>query len=477
MPLLRRFAAGGFALAATGFVALAVHRRLNFDEALALRAGWLDLARIDAEPAFVMPWTLLLGALGHLVDDPGAVFLIARLFTVTGILAATWYALRRSGLAGARRSLAGILLLAHGTFVTHGLEFRYDAAILAALLVLFGAVAPAGRERPALAGVTIAVLALHHLKGAVFAVALTAWCVARWRRRPADSKRFALGAGATLALWGVSLGLSGHTEGWLATLGGFWALSRQVTRVAAFESLGPAMMRDLAWWLVAAGALVAAMRNRHRAEREDSTAPAIAFAAVTLGFVVVHPHPWDYMLALPAPFLAMVVAASWPPGGLRDRAGRIWIASAVSALALQLAVGHGSPATAWRSAIDAPRAPVDAMLRALRSVAASDDKVLDPTGLVYFLPPCTREWYLDTLFAEAVVRGAWMQELAGGVPDDCRWALASPRLAVLPKAAQGDLAREFVRFPAAIATRTSRLSPREYEVLGALPPLRIKNHW
>jgi hypothetical protein len=237
------------------------------------------------------------------------------------------------------------------------------------------------------------------------------------------------------------------------------------------------MMRDLAWWLVATGALITAVRTRRRAESHAATTPAIAFAAVTLGFVVVHPHPWNYMLALPAPFLAMVVAASWPPGGLRERAGRLWIAAAASALALQLAVGHGSPATAWRAAIDAPRAPVDAMLRALRSVAASDDEVLDPTGLVYFLPPCTRQWYLDTLFAEATVRGAWMQELAGGLPNDCRWVLASPRLAVIPKAAQGDLAREFVVFPAAIATRTSRLSPREAELLGALPRLRIENYW
>ncbi len=52
-------------LAGALFVGLALTRRLNFDEALALRAGWLDLAHIPAEPAFLMPWTLFAGAVGH----------------------------------------------------------------------------------------------------------------------------------------------------------------------------------------------------------------------------------------------------------------------------------------------------------------------------------------------------------------------------------------------------------------------------
>src|SRR5512141_943860 len=96
----------GAALAgALAFVALAATRRLNFDEALALRAGGLELSGTDAAPAFVMPWTLALGALAHGLGDPGAVFLAARLVVALGILALLASALAALGLSGVRWAL------------------------------------------------------------------------------------------------------------------------------------------------------------------------------------------------------------------------------------------------------------------------------------------------------------------------------------------------------------------------------------
>lgn len=50
---------------------IAAVRALNFDEGLALRAGALLLDGEPARPALLMPWTLLLGGLARIIEDPG----------------------------------------------------------------------------------------------------------------------------------------------------------------------------------------------------------------------------------------------------------------------------------------------------------------------------------------------------------------------------------------------------------------------
>ena len=92
LGLLRRLLWLGLALLALGFVAAAITRRLNFDEALALRSGWLAVQRLAGAPPFYMPTTLLLGALGSAVTDPAAVMLIARLAVVATVGPALFWA-------------------------------------------------------------------------------------------------------------------------------------------------------------------------------------------------------------------------------------------------------------------------------------------------------------------------------------------------------------------------------------------------
>ena len=464
-------------LLAAGFLALAGLRRLNFDESLALRAGGLELAHAHAEPAFVMPMTLAFGALGRWIPDPGALFLVLRLTVATALLSLLTSAFVALGLGGARLGVAIAFTLCQASFVTHAIEFRYDAALLAALLVLAIALGRVSRPRPWLAGVALAVLALHHLKGLFLAAVLGAWVVARLRRSPGALARLAAGAASTLGSWMFLLALLGLGPRWLETLRQFSALAGQVTRVSFPVALGSTMIRSLAWWSVALVALVLTVLRRGASERrEPDSGVALALAAAALAVVVVHPHAWSYMLAPPAPFLAVIVARHLP--SLREPARVVaWIAGGLVALVLQSAAAGRPPWNIWERGFSASRAPEVATLRQLRAQSRPTDRVLDPSGLVYFLPPCSPDWYSDTLFAERTVAGKWMTGLASGIPVDCTCALYTIRLGILPPAALDDIETEWVLVPSGLVFR--RGDPR-LETMSAPATVvtgRIESFW
>lgn len=468
----------GAALAgALAFVALAATRRLNFDEALALRAGGLELSGADAAPAFVMPWTLALGALARGLGDPGAVFLVARLVATLGILALLATALTALGLSGVRWALAAVLTLVQAAFAVHGLEFRYDAALLAGLLLVVVALGPRRGPHPVLAGAAVTLLALHHVKGLALAALAFVWLWLRLGELPRGRARFAAGVGVSAGAWVAILALAGLAGRWLETLREFATLASGVTRVPFAEALGATVRRDLAWWILAlagVGAALVALLRRETPDRGEQTALALGLPA--LAVVLLHPHPWPYMLALPAPFLAAVVARRFPSPRSRPRRAAVWGLLAIAALAVQALAG-ASPLAVWREGFAAPRAPEVEALRRLRSVARPDEGVLDPSGLVYFLPPCTREWYTDTLFAERAARGEWMTELAAGVPATCVWVLNTYRLDALPPVAKGTLAREFLLTDSAVAARRAERRAALLSDIAGKPAGRIESYW
>ena len=404
---------------------VATRRLLNFDESLALRAGWLLVAGIEAQPSFLMPITLMLGALAHSVTDPGTVFVTARLACALGVLGALAYLSLSPGLERRQRPLFLMLVLGSGGFAAHGLEFRYDAAILSALMLSLAWILRGTPRHMLLVGLAAAWLSMHHLKGLVFASGVL--CVALFAIRIEQVER---------QRKIIRLGL-GVASGWFAWLAVVLAIGKKAalfetytlfSRVAAAQerrfagdALGTYLVKDFVWWMVALVGLLAAIRLRGETNR--AVRFGLPFCAMALGFLFIHPMPWSYMLATVVPFVALV--ASMGLSHLRRR----WRLVMISIVVL-CAVAPWS--ALFQSALRNMDSQVQS-LRFLKSHAQPADQAFDPSGLAYFLEPCIEEWYLDSLFARYAQTGLWMTTLsdAGGATS-CAWLVHTYRMSFLP---------------------------------------------
>lgn len=450
-----RIAALVASLLGASWLLSALVRRLNFDESLALKSGWLLLSDHAGQPTFLMPTTLLMGATGHLVDSPGSVLTLLRLLVVISLGTALVWAGSR-GRSPLETSVVIGLTLLQQTFVVHGLEFRYDWGILLGLLVCYGACLSAAGPRFGLIGACVSWLAMHHLKGVYFATCLllaSAVYAVVFRRRSwrHDLGRLALGAAGLTAIWlalVAALGLRGRL--WL-TYSEFVELSRATEPASLWQSLEKAIQRDAGWWLfslaVTALALFAGVRQLRAAGAlsgqldlprivQQLNGPAVlaaAFAASTLVFLTLHPHPWPYMLALSAPFVAASIATpltSWL------QRGQFWRLAGVVLLAVggQLAGEQPGPIDCYVQSLQSDRAELVAALDELHRRVQPGDTIVDPAGLAYFVPPCEQQWYVDTLFRSLVRKGSWMASFTPASLQSCRFMLATYRLAWLPRA-------------------------------------------
>ncbi len=439
------------ALLALGFAAAALGRRLNFDEALALRAGWLLVQEIPAAPPFAMPMTWLLGLLGSAIEDPGTVLLLARLAVLAALVPATAWALTAAR-RPATAALAAVLTLSQATFVVHAPEFRYDAALLVGWLVAYRLLLD-GRPRSHLhLGAVAGWLAAHHLKGLYFALCLLlVAALAALARRGGRGRRLAhllAGLAAALGLWIGLAALLGLGDELAAVYRTFFGLAAGASeRLAPWESLAGTLRRDTVWWLGALLAVVATVWRlaaggaRRLLERRDSW--TLAFALLPLGFLFLHPHPWAYMLTLPAPFLALLMAERLAEAAARPSPR--WVAAALAVvLVLQWAATRATPWQVYLDALAAPRGPQVETLRLLRARALPGDRIFDPSGMAYFVDPCIGEWYLDTLFREPARRGLWMSELERVDLASCNWLLNTYRVRMLPERLERRLAGSFV---------------------------------
>jgi len=441
------------ALALLLFLSMAATRRLNFDESLAVRAGWLEVTGNDFQPAFLMPWTLLCGAVARAFADPGTTFLFLRLTAAGGVALAFASALRAAAAGPTATAAAAWLAIGNAAFATHALEFRYDAAVLILLLLAYRALV---RETsPFWFGALAALLALHHLKGIYFAAGGVVIYLAMSHERRAAARRLVFGALALLSGWIGLLLLVGLGDRFLASLRTFATIATDSARVSLASSLGPTLLRDLAWWVLVLSAAAVAMSRRGRATDgagHRAELAALAIAALGITFWLVHPHAWPYLVALPVPFLVIAAVR-----GFARRAGtRRYVAAFVLGLAIQVASSGAVPFSSMVAGFSSPMAGEVAMLRALRADASSADRILDPSGLAYFILPCTHEWYLDSLFRERIAAGTWMSELSSNVPSECTLVLNSYRLEALPPAAIAVLRRDFVGMPCGLAVRRQR---------------------
>lgn len=443
-------AAAVAAAAAAAFVAAAALRRLNFDEALALRAGVLSLSGVPSEPGFAMPFTALLGALGLGVPDPGHVFLIARLLVSVAVLAALALCAAKADGRPAVAAGAVVATLASAAFFVHGLEFRYDAAILVLLLAALPLLVRGTRRADLALGVVAGLLAAHHIKGVFFALAVVAFGLARggWRR----AAPLAAGLAAAISGWllvAAAAGILPEVSGLYAS---YFDLAVGTVRRSPWAVLGPSLRRDAAWWALATASVLAslAVLPGLSAEqlRRSPDAWALGLAGVSFSFPFFHPHPFPYMLALPTPFVAFLGARRLAAASRSVRTGAGLGAAAV--LALQLAAGP-TPFAAHSASFLSPRATQVEPLRWLRSHARPGDRVLDPSGLAYFLPPCTAQWYVDSVFEPRARTGAWMTDLGGADLSGCPWLVLTYRLEMLPGDARSRIRREYRPAHAGIA--------------------------
>jgi len=437
LGLLRKLIWLGLALLALSFVVAAITRRLNFDEALALRSGWLLVQGLPSAPPFYMPTIWLLGLLGSAIADPGTALLLARLAVLLTVGPALAWFLTGHGRATTAALAAG-LVLSQATFVVHAIEFRYDWALLVGWLLAYRLVTRRGRRDFLWLGLLAAWLASHHLKGVYFALCLlilAALAAGGEDDRKRRLAHLAAGLSGGLILWITLSGLLGFSGEMADVYTTFFGLAAETeTRMAPWESLAGTVRRDSVWWL---GALLATIATIWRLPRSRRALLAgrdlwtLGFALAPLGFLFLHPHPWAYMLVLPAPFFARLMAER-----LADAAPRPAPALVAGGLALVLALQWAATRTSpWQEYFDAVAAPRDrqvATLRLLRERQAEGDRIFDPSGLAYFVEPCVSEWYLDTLFEESAARGHWMGELRELDLAGCQWMLNTYRLRMLP---------------------------------------------
>lgn len=368
-------------------------RTVNFDEWLVLKASWLIAAEQNGNIPFLMPLTALMGWPTHAGFAPSALISGLRVGTFVLVFSCLWFAVRRHSPDQLTARLALALTLSSGAFFSHGFEFRYDVVILCCWLTAWGYAARPGTFTALWFGALAATLAAHHTKGLFYA----AWLGLAAIMLPGPFKRHALSFSTGFALVGAGW------VGWLIQqeqLDAAWEVYRQFAalgveheRASAWASLQPRLAADKFWWALVIGAFASRLMRLHRSPPEASDWMILP----PLLFTLLHPHPWDYLLAPLVPFLAMHTA--------REAVHRLsqW----KTATPLNHWVGCGMllvltmwAQTAWHSWQARSAADLHTLDLA-QQVMQRNDRVLDPTGALYMMQPPSSDWYRDTLWQHA----------------------------------------------------------------------------
>ncbi|MCP4601311.1 MAG: hypothetical protein GY847_12440 [Proteobacteria bacterium] len=470
------------------FLIAAVTRRLNFDEALALHAGWLLVERVPATPDFYMPVTVLLGWLSHKIIDPGSLFFVTRLLVGLTVLGSLYYAYLNAKLDKGVFSLAFLFCLLQAGFSVHAYEFRYDWAILCGWLLAFVCLLNRRKTDFILLGFCFVLLLTHHLKGVFHASFLYMfyWLVIilenkKWR------SHLLLFHGSALALlvsWILISVMSGHGRDITSVYQTFLSLSSEQEKVWPWVALHKCFAKDIVWWWVAGiSVIICLVKLSYKVRRigliDSAEFWSILFAFVPVLFIFIHPHPWPYMLSLPAPFLAIVIASTlvfmWQRKGGYLHFLAIIFAGVIILYAVNISEGiwPGSP---YLAAVRAPNHRQVQTLRFLRQEAGRDDRIIDPTGMVYFMKPCTREWYVDTLFSHYAMEGKWMGELEKEAAD-CTWLLNTYRLNMLPSHIKETIKNHYIQMNGPVLINKNNDEPRHLPKKYRLQFNKISNFW
>lgn len=412
-------------------------RRLNFDESLALRAGYLALAGEQVRPAFWMPWTAGLGALAHLIKSPEACWLVARTLSVGVPLGAVLVAMHDKRASTA--ALVLLFILSNQDYVSHGGEFRYDTSLSIALLFVLALCRARGAAAELLLGAVLGALASHHLKGVYYAAAcFTLLLVPLWLSKMPDQRTVLRLLAGFCGFWIVWIALSlalAQADELVSTYGLFYEVGQVELPPPRRHPLGASLKNNSIWWLfVCCGGLFHFFRLRSLSSakaRLEASFPWL-LAGASLFFLVVHPRPWPYLMAAPALLLALAAGEAWSAAQTPLSTRVLLCGLLLTLLMAQSVWGDARVDAAYRRAAGARWSDEARALRLLRAVSREEDRVLDPSGLAYFRKPCRKDWYTDTLFRSYAQHRPWMVEPLH-LPDDCRFLVSTYRLRMMPK--------------------------------------------
>lgn len=412
---------------------------------MALRSGWLGWAHVDAVPVLWSPWTATLGTFAHVFRDPGTALGASRALAFVLLAAGLLFRTRR--LRVESRVLVLLVALSFDCVVAHLFEFRYDTALLV-LTLLFEARLVQG-ERPLgfEAGVWLGLILTHQAKGLVLGGGLFVLALASRRTRP-ELLRVVVAAVAVVTLWlGVST-LVGMNGAIFEGLRLYSALATDAPRDGrAFIEVLPALV-GLLTLIAVASVLVLRRDAAPQATTTSSTTPARApalrwfivrgAAFVFLAITLIHPYSYAYhftpvLLLLSIAFVERLEELA--PSKILGVAALVPVAW----LAAFCFFGRGPIPSVERVTTPSLDATIST-LRLVRTAEQPGDRALDPSGLLYFLPPCSRQWYADVLFEKWIEQRGWMNE---PLTLPCQWTVRTSRLERVPRARLEELGPVF----------------------------------
>lgn len=391
-----------------------VGRRANFDEWLVLRASWLITDGQPGNVPFLMPLTAALGSVLNSTLAPSEAFGWLRWGTVALVLLCLYFAIHRHAPDGPTRSLALVLTLSSGAFFSHGFEFRYDIVILCCWLMAWGLIARPNAHTPVLLGLLAATLAMHHTKGLFYAACLGLICLMGPGSMRRKAGLFAIGFLPLSAAWGGWLHQHQKVQEAWDVYRQFATLGVSHKRVPAWQSLYPRLAADALWWLLICSAGCSRLIRQPR----PPLSPSAWMAMTPIAFILLHPQPWDYLLAPLIPFLALMASLE----------ARHWLGQRTSGwrtrdLGICLVFAGAPGVTTALNTWNARGANDLQILDLVKQVQRSDDRALDPSGALFMVPATDRDWYRDTLWQSADPATDWNAQW-----DKATYVVASYRL-------------------------------------------------
>jgi hypothetical protein len=404
---------------------ISVTRQLNFDESLALRAGWLYINAIETHLSFNMPIIWVIGCVVGSIEDPGAVIVILRIIVFISLAAVSIFIHHRLKLPPLHLLLWVTLCLTNGAFLTHGIEFRYDWAILVAWLIAFALISKPAKYRYIILGLILGWLLLHHLKGVIYALWLYIFTISIIYSDEKDRcnalVQFHSMSVLFIAIWMLILAALGQIN----DLFNFYLQFKQLAANVSFENRTSKILyrlsKDSIWWICA---LIAACISIYSLNSSKHLLWSLLFSLAPISFIIIHPLPWAYLVTPIVPFVAFTMAWSLYYFYLTF-SEKIRIKT-LCYCSITIFIVFMAKETVPQYQVDSLNITIQS-LRLLKSYVSISDKIIDPSGTAYFIKPAHHDWYIDKLFRELAKQGRWQVGIEKSIYE-ADWALNTHRL-------------------------------------------------